>query len=402
MKMICLEFRTKTKWMKMTCLEFRTKKNENDLSWVQHQKNKISCLEFKTKKKWKTVVLRSRPIKIREKSWDQPWKYWETLEAKMVSIKHSRQWDPTNWWICVLYARVVESYFGDFPGSVPSRILSVTDSEDVYTRTSGTRQYSVPSSADWSGTAKPVRAVREIEEYKLFTPKGSCRASTKTRQTLRQSQRGNKRSIGKTERQLLNSARNAEQEQSIDLLKQELADLKVNTDKKSEAMEKMEKENDQLRSELQQLENYNQYLATECRRKDNIIDRQKHSLKNENATTKATEKCLFEIRNKNALNRPATLYEILLVKNSASKDQIKKHYHKMSLLTHPNAGGDEEFFKTINRAYQILMNDGAREAYNNFGLDEAEKVMNDENWYLNFYMKSTNFLCFKTFMHQEL
>ena len=65
------------------------------------------------------------------------------------------------------------------------------------------------------------------------------------------------------------AARNAEQEQSIDLLKQELADLKVNTDKKSEAMEK---ENDQLRSELQQLENYNQYLASECRRNDIIIE----------------------------------------------------------------------------------------------------------------------------------
>ena len=156
------------------------------MSWVQDQK----------KLKW--VVLSSRPIKVREKSWDQYWKYWETLEAKMVSIKHSRQWDPTKWWICVLYARVVESYFGDFPGSVPSGILSVTDLEGVYTRVSGTRQYSVPSSADWSGTAKPVRVVREIEEYTLFTPKRSCRASTKTRQTLRQSQRGNKRSIGKT------------------------------------------------------------------------------------------------------------------------------------------------------------------------------------------------------------
>ena len=35
--------------------------------------------------------------------------------------------------------------------------------------------------------------------------------------------------------------RNAEQEQSFDLLKQELADIKVNTEKKSEAMEKMGK-----------------------------------------------------------------------------------------------------------------------------------------------------------------
>ena len=94
------------------------------------------------------------------------------------------------------------------------------------------------------------------------------------------------------------AARNAEQEQSIDLLKQEWADLKVNTAEKSEAIEKMEKENDQLRSEFWQLENYNQYLARECRRRDDIIDRQKHALKNEKAKTKATEKCFFEIQNK--------------------------------------------------------------------------------------------------------
>ena len=161
---------------------------------------------------------------------------------------------------------------------------------------------------------------------------------------------------------------------------QELADLKVNADKKSKAMEKMEKEEKrQLRSELRQLENYNQYLASECRRKDTIIDRQKHSLKNEKAKMKATEKFLIEIRNKNVLSWPATLYEIFLEKISASKDQIKKHYHKMSLLTHPDAGGEDEFFKINNRAYQILMSNEARELYNNFGPDEAEKVMNDEN-----------------------
>ena len=112
-------------------------------------------------------------------------------------------------------------------------------------------------------------------------------------------------------------------------------------------MEKIEKENDQLKSELRMLENYNQYLASECQRKDTIIDKQKHSLKNEKSKTKATEKCLFEIRNKNLLNRPATLYEILLVKNSASKDQIKKHYHKMTLLTHPDSGGDEVFWRPL-------------------------------------------------------
>ena len=79
------------------------------------------------------------------------------------------------------------------------------------------------------------------------------------------------------------------------------------------------------------------------------------------------------------MNRPATLYEILLVKSSASKDQIKKHYHKMSLLTHTDAVGNKKFFETINWAYQILTNDAAREVHNIFGLDEAEKVINNKN-----------------------
>ena len=98
-------------------------------------------------------------------------------------------------------------------------------------------------------------------------------------------------------------------------------------------------------------------------KKDSFIDRQMISLRNEKAKTKATEKCLFELRKKNIMNRPATLYEILLVKSSASKDQIEKHYHKMSLLMHTDAGGAEEF-KTINREYQILIINAAREACN--------------------------------------
>ena len=120
------------------------------------------------------------------------------------------------------------------------------------------------------------------------------------------------------------AARNAEQEQSIEILKQELADLKVKVAKKVEAIEIMEKINYQLRSELEQLEHYNQYSAYECEKKS-LIDRQKSTLKNEKAKTKATEKCLFEIRNKNIMNWPATLYGILLVKSSASKEQLKKH-----------------------------------------------------------------------------
>ena len=63
------------------------------------------------------------------------------------------------------------------------------------------------------------------------------------------------------------AARNAEQEQFIGVLKQDMADLKIKAAKKGEASKKMEKMNDQLSSELEQLEHYNQYLPNQRRPK---------------------------------------------------------------------------------------------------------------------------------------
>ena len=45
----------------------------------------------------------------------------------------------------------------------------------------------------------------------------------------------------------------------------------------------------------------------------------------------------------------------------------------MSLLTHTDAGVDEELFKTVNREHLILKNEVARDACNIIELDEAEK-----------------------------
>ena len=53
--------------------------------------------------------------------------------------------------------------------------------------------------------------------------------------------------------------------QSIEVLKQELADLKVKAAKEGKAIKNMEKMNDQLRPGLEQLELYNRYLANEKR-----------------------------------------------------------------------------------------------------------------------------------------
>ena len=74
------------------------------------------------------------------------------------------------------------------------------------------------------------------------------------------------------------AARNAEQGQSIEVLKQELADLKAKVAKKGAAIENVEKMSDQLRLELDQLEHYNQYMANKCQTNDSLIARQKSTL----------------------------------------------------------------------------------------------------------------------------
>ena len=48
------------------------------------------------------------------------------------------------------------------------------------------------------------------------------------------------------------------------------------------------------------------------------------------------------------------LYKILNVDKSASPDVIRKAFRKLSLKHHPDRGGNEEEFKKINRAFQVL------------------------------------------------
>lgn len=56
-------------------------------------------------------------------------------------------------------------------------------------------------------------------------------------------------------------------------------------------------------------------------------------------------------------------YNILGVDKTASKDEIKKAFRKMSLKHHPDRGGDAEQFKKINEAYQILGDNDKRKQY---------------------------------------
>ncbi|MDP3093234.1 MAG: molecular chaperone DnaJ [bacterium] len=60
-------------------------------------------------------------------------------------------------------------------------------------------------------------------------------------------------------------------------------------------------------------------------------------------------------------------YQILGVKKDANADEIKRAYHKLAHQHHPDKGGDEQKFKEISEAYQVLSDRGKRAQYDQFG-----------------------------------
>lgn len=57
-------------------------------------------------------------------------------------------------------------------------------------------------------------------------------------------------------------------------------------------------------------------------------------------------------------------YDVLGVSPSAKPDLITKIYRKKATILHPDHGGDEEQFKLIKTAYEILRDPEKRKAYN--------------------------------------
>jgi len=69
-------------------------------------------------------------------------------------------------------------------------------------------------------------------------------------------------------------------------------------------------------------------------------------------------------------------YEVLGVPRGASKDEIKKAYRRLAIKYHPdrNAGNKEaeEKFKEATEAYDVLIDDKKRQAYDQFGFAGVE------------------------------
>lgn len=69
-------------------------------------------------------------------------------------------------------------------------------------------------------------------------------------------------------------------------------------------------------------------------------------------------------------------YDILNIPQNASDSDIKKSYKKLAHKHHPDKGGDEEKFKEIQHAYDILKDNDKRKHYDTYGDDDNNTSSN--------------------------
>ena len=67
-------------------------------------------------------------------------------------------------------------------------------------------------------------------------------------------------------------------------------------------------------------------------------------------------------------------YEVLGVNRNASPEEIRKAYRKLAVQHHPDKGGDQEKFKQISAAYEILSDEDKRNNFDQFGSAEGPQM----------------------------
>jgi curved DNA-binding protein CbpA len=91
-------------------------------------------------------------------------------------------------------------------------------------------------------------------------------------------------------------------------------------------------------------------------------------------------------------------YELLELSENCSREEIKKQYHKLSKIYHPDKNnGDDTTFKEIKEAYDILYDDEHRKKHNIQrifkGIDFTEEEYELFNhYYQNFIHSNENII----------
>jgi DnaJ-class molecular chaperone len=67
-------------------------------------------------------------------------------------------------------------------------------------------------------------------------------------------------------------------------------------------------------------------------------------------------------------------YKILDLEKNASPEDIRKAYRKLAVKHHPDKGGDQEKFKEISAAYEILSDEEKRRNYDQFGSADGPQM----------------------------
>lgn len=83
----------------------------------------------------------------------------------------------------------------------------------------------------------------------------------------------------------------------------------------------------------------------------------------------------------------SNLYEVLTIEKSASENELKKAYHKLSLKVHPDRVDDEEKkeatqkFQTLGKIYALLSDKDRRAVYDETGeVDDENVAPDDKDW----------------------
>jgi curved DNA-binding protein CbpA len=71
-------------------------------------------------------------------------------------------------------------------------------------------------------------------------------------------------------------------------------------------------------------------------------------------------------------------YDVLGLSSDASSEEIKSKYKSLAQHHHPDKGGDEETFKRIKTAYEILIDPVRRKQYDTTGSTSQDRSIRDE------------------------